>query len=301
MHAFLTDLLTLRDVDQLGILLALIGVEFAFTRMLRRRYHRAADSACSVAMGLAYAAAIALSAGTVLAAFYAVHALAPVAIDWTASTPLILGAYVVVDLLFYVYHRTIHEVRVGWAAHVGHHSSEELNAGTALRASFVEAWIEPLFMVPALLVGIEPVMVVALLSLNHLYQYWLHTRLVGRIGPLEWVLNTPSHHRVHHASNVRYCDRNYGGTFIVWDRLFGTFEPECDEEPCVFGIRHPIDTFDPVRATFHEWVALARDLRSAGSWHEAAGFLFRPPGWRPDGAGETTRMLQARSKQAAAR
>jgi len=295
MDGLLEHLLTIRDVDQLGLLLGFIAIEFGLTWVLRKRFYEARDSACSVVMGLAYAAAIALAAGTVLAAFDRVHRLSPVDIDWSASPALILGAYVVVDVLFYGYHRTIHEVRVGWAAHVNHHSSEQLNAGTALRASFVEAWIEPFFMIPALLVGIDPVMTVALLSLNHLYQYWLHTRLVGRLGPIEWIMNTPSHHRVHHASNIRYCDKNYAGTFIVWDRLFGSFEPEREDEPCVFGIRHPIGTHNPIKATFHEWLAIARDLRNAKTLREAGGYLFQPPGWAPNGAGQTTRALQAES------
>ncbi|MDH3686681.1 MAG: sterol desaturase family protein [Myxococcales bacterium] len=293
MHEFLTRLLTLKDVDQLGILLALILVDVALTRLLHRKFYVLQDSLCSVTMGLLYAAAIALSAGTVLVAFFWVHQFALFELDWSSSVVLILGAYVVVDLLFYVYHRAIHEVRLGWAAHVNHHSSEQLNVGTALRSSFVEAWFEPLFMIPALLVGIGPVMVIALLSLNHLYQYWLHTRLVEKLGPVEWILNTPSHHRVHHASNLRYCDKNYGGTFIVWDRLFGTFEPERDDEPCVFGIRKPLGTYNPLKATFHEWIALASDIRSAGSLRGALGYLFQPPGWAPGGAGKTTRDLQA--------
>jgi sterol desaturase/sphingolipid hydroxylase (fatty acid hydroxylase superfamily) len=295
MHEFLTSLLTLRDVDQTGILLALILVEVALTRILQKKFYELPDSLCSVAMGLMYAASIALVAGTVLAAFYHVHQYALFEIDWASSVPLILAAYVLVDLLFYGYHRTIHEVRVGWAAHVNHHSSEQLNAGTALRSSFVEAWFEPVVLIPALLVGINPVMAIALLSLNHLYQYWLHTRLVEKLGPVEWIMNTPSHHRVHHASNVRYCDKNYGGTFIVWDRLFGTFEPEREDEPCVFGIRHPIGTYNPIKATIHEWVAIGSDLRSASSLRDALGYLFQPPGWAPGGAGETTRELQART------
>jgi len=293
MHTILSDLLSIRDVDQVGILLALVGLEVVLTWVLGRKYFELKDSACSVAMGLFYAASIAVAAGTVLVCFQWVRSFAFIEPDWSASTANILLAYVLVDFLFYVYHRTIHEVRLGWAAHVNHHSSEQLNTGTALRSSFVEAWMEPLFMIPALLCGIDPVMVVALLSLNHLYQYWLHTRLVGKLGPIEWVMNTPSHHRVHHASNLVYCDRNYAGTFIVWDRLLGSFEPERDEEPCVFGIRHPIKTYNPITATFHEWAAIARDLRSADSLRSVIGYLFQPPGWTPNGSEGTTRSLQA--------
>ncbi|WOF75201.1 sterol desaturase family protein [Parvibaculaceae bacterium PLY_AMNH_Bact1] len=288
---FLQGLLAIRDVDQIGILLVLLLGEVALTWVLRRKFYEMSDTLCSVAMGLFYAASIALAAGTVLLTFYWVHQFAFFDIDWTSSVLLIAAAYVFVDFLFYWYHRAIHEVRLGWAAHVNHHSSQQYNVGTALRASFAEAWIEPVFMIPALLIGINPIMVIALLSLNHLYQYWLHTRHIGKLGPLEYVMNTPSNHRVHHGSNLQYCDRNYGGTFIIWDRLFGTYEVE--DEEVVYGIRHQLDTHNPIKATFHEWIALGRDIRSSGSLKNALGHLFQPPGWAPDGKGELTRDLQA--------
>lgn len=294
MLEFFQGLLAIRDVDQIGILLALILGEVGLTWILGRKFYELKDSLCSVAMGLFYALVIALSAGTVLAVFYWVHQFAVFDLDWSESVLLILAAYLIVDFLFYWYHRAIHEVRLGWAAHVNHHSSEQYNVGTALRSSFVEAWFEPVFMIPALLLGISPVMIVALLSLNHLYQYWLHTRHVGKLGVLEHVLNTPSNHRVHHASNLHYCDKNYAGTFIIWDRLFGTYAPE-DEAP-VFGIRHPLETRNPVRATFHEWAALARDIKAAPSFSAILGHLFQPPGWSPTlGHAETTRALQKKS------
>lgn len=294
MLEFLQGLLEIRDTDQILILLALIGVELAVTWVLGKRYHQASDSAVSVTLGLLYAGAIAISAATVLAVYYWVHQFALFQFDWTGSVLAILAAYVIVDFLFYWYHRAIHEVRFGWAAHVNHHSSQYMNAGTALRSSFFEAWFEPVFLIPAVLLGMDPLMVVALIALNHLYQYWLHTRLIPKLGPVEWVFNTPSHHRVHHASNIRYCDKNYGGTLIVWDRLFGTFEAERDDEPCVFGIRHDIESRNPVTVMFHEWVALARDVRGAASLREAAGYMLRPPGWTPGGDHETTRAIQAK-------
>lgn len=295
MHEFLEGLLHIRDVDQIWILLGLIGVDVGLTWLLRKKYYEAADLACSVVMALLYAATIALSAATVLAALYWLHQFALFDIDWTGSAWLILAAFVFIDFLFYWYHRAIHEVRFGWAAHVNHHSSQYFNVGTALRASFVEAWLEPLLFIPVVLAGVDPVMAIALLSINHLYQYWLHTRHIGRLGPIEWVMNTPSHHRVHHGSNLRYCDRNYAGTFIVWDRLFGTFQVE-EEEP-VYGIRHQLETRNPAKAIFHEWVAIVRDLGKARSLRDAMGYLFAPPGWSPEGWHDTTRAMQAEMKR----
>ena len=295
-YAFLQSLLAIRDVDQIWLLLSLIGVDIGLTWFLRKKYYAATDSLCSVALALTYAATIAISAGTILVSLYWVHQFAFIETDWTSSVALILGAYVIIDFAFYWYHRAIHEVRLGWAAHVGHHSSQYFNVGTALRSSFVETWLEPLMLVPVVLLGIDPIMAIALMSLNHLYQYWLHTQHIGKLGPVEWVMNTPSHHRVHHGSNLQYCDRNYAGTFIVWDRMFGTFEPEV-EKP-VFGIRHQLESHNPLTAMFHEWVALARDLVSARSVYEFLGIMFGPPGWRADGTGETTRMMQAKAKEA---
>lgn len=297
MYEFLKGLLTLRDVDQIGLLLALIGVDVGLTWLLRKKYYQASDSFVSVVLALTYAATIALSAATILVALYWVRQYAFFEIDWAGSVAFIIAAYVIVDFAFYWYHRAIHEVRFGWAAHVNHHSSQYYNVGTALRSSFVETWLEPLMLVPVVLLGIDPIMAIALMSINHLYQYWLHTRHIGKLGPVEWVMNTPSHHRVHHGSNLQYCDKNYAGTFIIWDKLFGTFEPEV-EEP-VYGIRYQLESRNPVTVIFHEWVAIARDLKTARSAYEALGMVFGPPGWKADGTGETTRAMQAKAKAAA--
>ena len=291
MHDFLNGLLHIRDVDQIGILLALIVADIVLTWVLRKKYYAAKDSLNSVVMALAYAATIALSAGTVLLALYWVHARAFFQIDWAGSVWLILAAYVIVDFAFYWYHRGIHEMRFGWAAHVVHHSSQYFNVGTALRSSFVEAWLEPLMLVPVVLLGIDPVMAIALMSINHLYQYWLHTQHIGKLGPVEWIMNTPSHHRVHHGSDLKYCDRNYAGTFIIWDRLFGSFQVE--EEKPVYGIRHQLETINPLRVAFHEWIAITKDLRKARGLGDVMGYLFAPPGWSPEGWHETTRAQQA--------
>jgi sterol desaturase/sphingolipid hydroxylase (fatty acid hydroxylase superfamily) len=126
------------------------------------------------------------------------------------------------------------------------------------------------------------VAVLTALAANLIYQFWLHTELVDKLGPLEWILNTPSHHRVHHGSNDEYLDRNHGGILIVWDRLFGTFEPE--RERVVYGLTKNIETFHLVKIAFHEWAAIVRDVRTARSLGEAARYVFGPPGWRPAGA-----------------
>ncbi len=162
------------------------------------------------------------------------------------------------DFCYYWFHRLHHEVRCLWAAHVNHHSSRRFNLAVALRQS----WTTPLtgfwFWMPLALLGFHPAMILTAKAISLLYQFWIHTEAIGELGPLEWVMNTPSHHRVHHGRNPQYLDRNYGGIFIVWDRLFGTFEPE--REKVDYGLVHNIDTYNPVKIAFHEWAAIARDL-----------------------------------------
>lgn len=183
------------------------------------------------------------------------------------------------DFCYYWVHRFNHRVRLGWAGHVNHHSSRHFNLSTALRQSWTTLFISPWFYLPLALLGFPPLMILAMQSLNLLYQYWIHTETVSRLGPAEWVLNSPSHHRVHHGANPQYIDRNYAGIFILWDRMFGTFEPE--REPVRYGLTHNIGTFNPLRIAFHEWHDLARDVLGARRLRDALGYLVMPPGWSP--------------------
>jgi len=295
MLEFFQSLLHVRDAEQMYLLIALISVDVLITVSLgKRHYYQASDTAVSIGLGIVYAIALLGVAGVVLSAYSWAYQYRLIDFDWQGSLLALLAAYTLIDLAFYWYHRAIHVVRFGWAAHVTHHSSNHFNIGTALRASFADAPMEPLFIIPLALLGIEPIILVGALSLNHLYQYWLHTQHVPKLGPLEWILNTPSHHRVHHGRNIQYCDKNFGGTFIIFDRLFGTFEVE--DEPVDFGIIHRLHSRNLLWVIFHEWVAIARDLRTARNFSDAMGYIFAPPGWAPDGNSETTRVLQARLK-----
>jgi sterol desaturase/sphingolipid hydroxylase (fatty acid hydroxylase superfamily) len=195
------------------------------------------------------------------------------------------------DLCYYAFHRTSHEVRLFWAAHVNHHSSEHYNLSTALRQSWTTPFTAPWFWLPLALLGFAPWMILLQQAVSLLYQYWIHTEAIDRLPrPIEWIFNTPSHHRVHHGANPEYLDRNHGGIFIVWDRLFGTFEPE--RAPVRFGLTTNIRSHHPLRIAFHEWAAMLRDARRAGTLRHAVATLLRPPGWHPDG-GVTSRALQA--------
>jgi sterol desaturase/sphingolipid hydroxylase (fatty acid hydroxylase superfamily) len=267
--------------------LGLLGVEAWVAGRRGWTVHEARDTAASLAMGVG-SVLVGLAWGGVLWAAYAgLHRLA--IFELGAGPALWIAALLADDFCYYWFHRLHHEVRVLWASHVPHHSSERYNLSTALRQSWTPFTALP-FYAPLPLLGFDPVLVLTVHSINLLYQFWIHTELVDRLGPLEWLLNTPSHHRVHHGSNLRYLDRNYGGILIVWDRLFGTFEPE--GEPVRFGLTKNIGTFQPLRIAFHEWVAIARDLARARTLAERLGFLFAPPGWRPGREGATSRELQ---------
>lgn len=196
------------------------------------------------------------------------------------------------DFCYYWFHRVSHESRFFWAAHVNHHSSTHYNLSTALRQS----WTTPLtgipFWLPLPLLGFHPAMILVQQAISLLYQYWIHLEWAPRMGAFEWVFNTPSHHRVHHGRNVRYLDRNHGGILIVWDRLFGTFEAESETPD--YGLTKNLETFHPVKIAFHEWIAIARDVAKARSLRDVLGYAFGPPGWAPEGRGETSAVMRAR-------
>jgi sterol desaturase/sphingolipid hydroxylase (fatty acid hydroxylase superfamily) len=183
------------------------------------------------------------------------------------------------DLCYYWFHRTCHEVRVFWATHIVHHSSERYTLSTALRQS----WTAPLaglaFWLPLPLLGFRPEHVLLMNSFSLLYQYWIHTETIGKLGPIEWIFNTPSHHRVHHGSNPQYLDRNHGGILIIWDRLFGTFEPE--GERVVYGLTKNVGSFHPVTIQFHELADVVRDVRASRTLMGALHAIFRSPGSAP--------------------
>ncbi|MFE0750280.1 sterol desaturase family protein [Gordonia sp. NPDC058843] len=188
-------------------------------------------------------------------------------------------AFVGVDFLFYWSHRVSHRVRLVWATHQAHHSSEYFNFATALRQKWnISAAV--LMWIPLPLLGVPPALVFVAYSLNLIYQFWIHTERIGTLwAPVEFVFNTPSHHRVHHGRDPEYLDRNYGGVFIVWDRMFGTFAPEVRRPR--YGLTKPVDTYNILRLQTHEYAAIARDVRAASSWRARLGYVFGPPGWTP--------------------
>jgi len=201
--------------------------------------------------------------------------------------------FLVVEFFYYWYHRLGHEVRWLWATHSVHHSIEEMNILGAFRFGWTNyISLGGMVYVPLSLMGFHPLHVLVMLAINLMYQSWLHTDLIGKLGPIEGILNTPSAHRVHHARNAEYIDRNHGGILIIYDRLFGTYEPERDDVPVEYGLINGPKTTNPLRIAFHEWMNIARDLRNYPIKHWP-GLLFGPPGWKPDGEGMTSAQLRA--------
>lgn len=207
-----------------------------------------------------------------------------------------LAAFLIDDLRYYWYHRIAHRVRWVWAEHVNHHSSQHYNLSTALRQSWTGHLTGMVILqTPLVLLGFHPALIVFVYGFNLLWQFWIHTETVGKLWrPIELVMNTPSHHRVHHATNPRYLDANFAGTLIIWDRIFGTFVPELDEDKPRYGIVKNLGTFNPLKVAFHEWIGLFRDALAPGlSFRERLGYMFMPPGWSHDGSRKSSEELKS--------
>ncbi len=240
------------------------------------------DALTSIALGVVSAGTMAAWKGAGLLGYAMLFAYVapwklPVDAWWTWALAL-LG----VDFLFYWAHRIAHRVRLVWATHQAHHSSEYFNFSTALRQKWNNSH-ELVLWAPLPLLGVPPALVFFGFSVSLVYQFFVHTERVSRLwGPIELLFNTPSHHRVHHGSDPEYLDRNYGGILIVWDRLFGSFQPELHRP--TYGLTQPVGTYNLLRLQTHEYAAIARDVRVAGTWRDKVGYVLGPPGWRPQPA-----------------
>lgn len=259
----------------------LIALELVVDHWRGVRTYRLADAINSISAGLlSQALGLLTKALGILVYAVAFEQLALFRLDANELWVWLL-AFVFYDFCYYWNHRIGHERNVFWASHVVHHQSEEYNLSTALRQTstgFLLSWI---FYLPMALAGVPPLVFLTVAALNLLYQFWVHTRHIPKLGWFEWIFVSPSNHRVHHAQNPVYMDRNYGGVFIVWDRLFGTFQEELDEEPVIFGVTTPLASWNPLWANLQFYVQLWRDAARAGSWWDKLRIWFMPTGWRP--------------------
>jgi sterol desaturase/sphingolipid hydroxylase (fatty acid hydroxylase superfamily) len=251
---------------------------FVLAFAMGRRYNwRAYFASLADGLGRQYIvlAFLPLSLATPATVYAWDHHLFTVPLDTVAAVAVLV---IIQDFSYYWFHRCSHRVRWFWATHAVHHSSNEINFGAAYRFGWTGRLTGAgIFYVPMIFFGFPPLAVGIATTFNLLYQFWLHSEWIPKLGALESVLNTPSHHRVHHAANPEYLDRNYGGIFIVWDRLFGTFAAERDDLPCRYGLVTPLLSNNPLIIGFHEWAALARDLWRAPSWRERLACIAGPP------------------------
>ncbi len=211
-------------------------------------------------------------------AFFLVDGFIPwsIPVNWWTTVLAILF----IDFLYYWEHRWEHEIRFLWSYHSIHHSSPIYNYTTALRVSFIDNFVTWVFYLPAILIGFHPIIVLIAIAFILTYQFWIHTELIRKMGWFEQIFNSPSHHRVHHGSDDLYLDKNYGGFLIVWDRLFGTFQKE--EFQPTYGLTKQIETINPIKVHFYEYLSILNDLRTARNFKEVLGFLFKKPGWKPE-------------------
>lgn len=251
------------------IALGLIVAEFAWRILARGRGYDLTEAAASLGVAAGDIAARAVTAGAVGVVFAGLYQMTPLRVD-VSSLWAWGAAFVAVEFFYYWFHRLSHTVRWLWATHAVHHTAHQLVLPSALRLGWTGlisgGW---LMFAPLVLLGFHPAMIGALLAANLTYQFVLHTEAVGTLGPLEWVLNTPAHHRVHHASNVDCLDKNFGGVVIVFDRLFGTFAKADNHAALHYGLVHDLASRNPVVIAFHEWGRMMSDMRRAGSWRAA--------------------------------
>ncbi len=261
----------------------LIIVEVIVSAHMKLKTYKFKDAATSISMGIGNVVLNIIAKGLVFGALIYMYQfrIFNVPFTWWSWILLIFAE----DFTYYWFHRISHTNRFFWASHIIHHSSQHYNLSTALRQTWTGSFVSFIFWLWLPLVGFHPIMILTQMSISLLYQFWIHTETIDKLPKwFEAVFNTPSHHRVHHATNPQYLDRNHAGIFIIWDKLFGTFEPEV-EKP-VYGLIKNINSFNPIYVAFHEWIAMLKDIFTSNtSLSKRFLYLIKPPGWRHDGNG----------------
>jgi len=265
------------------VFFVLIGLELVWAKLKGVRVYRFNDALTDLSCGITSQVVAVIWAAMQLAiyAFVYEHARLLTLTKYGVWVPWVV-AFIGVDFLYYWWHRLSHEVNFLWAAHVVHHQSEDYNLAVALRQAVLTSWTSLPFYLPLAILGVPPLVFAVVQAFSTLYQFWIHTELVKKMrGPVDWILNLPSHHRVHHAINPEYLDKNYGATLVIWDRLFRTYEEE-NAKP-VYGITKPLGSFNPMWAQFHYWFEMAAMTRAAKSFGQKARVWIASPAWKPEG------------------
>ena len=277
--------------------IVLVVLEMLWAKKHAPEKYEPKDTLTSLALGTGSQVAGLLTGGLVfaLSLWLYEHRLFDIAGTWGWAWWVFALCFVLDDFAYYAFHRAAHRVRWFWASHVNHHSSQHYNLSTALRQTWTGFFaLTFVFRIPLALLGFHPAMILFCGAINLIYQFWIHTEAIGKLPRwFEYVMNTPSHHRVHHATNPRYLDSNYAGTFIIWDRMFGSFVQETDEERIRYGIVKQLGSFNLLHSVFHEWIGIAQDVWSA-PWSAKLGYIWRPPGWSHDNSRDTSETIRAR-------
>ena len=270
-------------VYAIPVFFLLIGIELLIDKSKKTGYYRLNDALSNINAGITEQVSGAFLKAFVVGVYawifdhYKVTTIPPTLLNWTI---LFIG----IDFFYYWFHRLAHEINVLWGGHVVHHQSEEYNLSVALRQGAFQKFGSFLFYLPLAIIGFDPVMFIIISQFQTLYQFWIHTKTIHLLPkPIEYIFNTPSHHRVHHGRNPKYIDKNHGGTLIIWDRMFGTFQKE--EEEVVYGITKPLKTWNPLRAQLDFWKDLFADLSKTKKLTDKLKLLFFPPGWFPQELG----------------
>lgn len=271
----------------------LITIEVIITTVSKKNMYRTGDAITSIALGLGNVITGLVGKGLVLAALTLVYKYLRITEAGFAWWVWVL-AFFAEDFSYYLFHRCSHHVRYLWASHVVYHSSQHYNLSTALRQTWTGNFTGTfIFWCWMPLAGFHPLMIVTLQATSLLYQFWIHTEVIGKLPRwIEFIFNTPSHHRVHHSSELEYLDKNHAGVLIIWDRLFGSFQAEKSRP--VYGLTKNVSTGNPVSIAFHEWGNLFQDLRKSKSVNDAVKYIVNPPGWSHDGRSMTTAQLRKR-------
>ena len=272
-------------VLSIPVFFSLIALEVAWDQWRKLGLYRLGDTLANIGCGIMDQSSGLFSKVVVVAAYTAVFHASEGWRSWTVdSSPWVwIVAFVCSDFAYYWAHRLSHQVNLLWVGHSVHHQSEDYNLGVALRQSVLQKILLMWVYWPLAALGFPPAVFLTCMAINLLYQFWIHTELIQQMGPLEWVMNTPSHHRVHHGRNPEYIDRNHAGVFIVWDRMFGTFQKERVKP--TYGVTRPTDSFNPVYAQWKPVSDLWQDLRTIPGLWDKLRFLLSPPGWYPESLG----------------
>ena len=259
------------------IFFLLIGIELLFGYLKNKKLYRFNDALTNINLGVGQQVVGVMVKGFFFLGYLYLYENRVFTFENNLLSWVLL--FLGVDFFYYWFHRASHEINALWAAHIVHHQSEDYNLSVALRQSWFQGWFSWAFYLPLAIVGFDPIMFVTINSFNTLYQFWIHTTTIKTLGPLEWIINTPSHHRVHHGSNPKYIDKNHAGSLIIWDRMFGTFQKE--EEAVVYGITSPLNSWNPFWANLHYWKDLWQLSKKSKGLDKVLVFL-KPPGWQPD-------------------